>query len=102
MATTRVRMDPAGKAKLRLRISQLVQQITDETYFDARALAAIDTGEMVESMRARYPAWNRGRVYVGSDHWYFNEFGTRYMAAQPFMRPALYRVRLSTGGTVGT
>lgn len=102
MATTRVRMDPRGMAKLRLRTSQLVQQLTDDVYFDARAMAAIDTGEMVSTLKARYPAWNRGRVYVGSDHWYFVEYGTRFMAAEPFMRPALYRVRLSSGSTVGT
>lgn len=101
MTRTRVRMDRAGMAKLRLRMSQLTQQLTDEIFFDARAMAAVDTGEMLTSMYVRYPAWNRGRVFVGSDHWYFNEYGTRYMDAQPFMRPALYRVRLSGAETVG-
>lgn len=94
MATVRVRMDPEGQRKLRLRVHQLVAQITDAVYFDARSLAAVDTGEMVGTLRVTYPAWNRGRVWVGSDHWSYNEYGTSKMDAQPFMRPALFRRRL--------
>lgn len=91
----RVTIDPDGWKKLQLRVHQLVAQITDDVYFTARSLVAVDTGELMGTLRVTYPAWNRGRVWVGSDHWSYNEYGTSKMDAQPFMRPAVYRLRLS-------
>ncbi len=93
MARSRVRITPAGWAYMKLKVSQSIQQITDGALRDARTMAPVDTGEMVGTLRAEYPEWNVGRVYVGSDHWFYVEYGTRFMSAQPFMRPAFYRVK---------
>lgn len=100
MARTRVRvtMDDAGWEALKTRVHQVTAQITDDIYFTARSLVPVDTGELMGTLRVTYPAWNRGRVWVGSDHWSYNEYGTERMAAQPFMRPAVYRLY---GTTVG-
>jgi HK97 gp10 family phage protein len=97
VARRRVRLtiDPDGWKLLQLRVHQLVTQITDDVYFTARSLVPVDTGELMGTLRVTYPAWNRGRVWVGSDHWSYNEYGTSRMDAQPFMRPAIYRLRLS-------
>lgn len=97
MARKRVRLtiDPDGWKTLQLRVHQLVAQITDDVYYTARALVPVDTGELMGSLRVTYPRWNRGRVWVGTDHWSFNEYGTEKMDAQPFMRPAIYRLRLA-------
>lgn len=93
MARTRTRVvpDEAGWTQLQTRVHQVAAQITDEVYFTARSLAPVDTGEMIGTIRVTYPDWKTGRVWVGSDHWSFNEYGTRHMDAQPFMRPAIYR-----------
>jgi HK97 gp10 family phage protein len=92
MARTRVTMDEAGWSQLQTRVHQVTAQITDEVYFTARSLVPVDTGELLGTLRVTYHGWNVGRVWVGSDHWSFNEYGTSKMDAQPFMRPALYRM----------
>jgi HK97 gp10 family phage protein len=68
----------------------LVPRICDDIAQDARAIAPVDTGEMLSTIRS---AGHEGRVYVGSDHWYYVEYGTSRMSAQPFMRPAAYTRR---------
>jgi HK97 gp10 family phage protein len=91
MARVRMRMDEAGWQQLQAHIREKVTApITDEVARRARSLAAVDTGEMIGTIRTIVPAWNRGQVWVGSDHWSYNEYGTERMDAQPFMRPALY------------
>lgn len=90
---TRIVMNPAGWEALKLRVSQLVQQLTDDVYFDMIRFVPVDTGELRKSIKPKYPAWNRGRVVVATDHWQFPEYGTRYMSAEPYARPALYRYR---------
>lgn len=58
----------------------------------ARSLVPVDTGELKRSIESSRPTAKglTGRVGVsGSAHyWRFVEFGTRYMAARPFFRPA--------------
>lgn len=93
MATrVRIRMDEAGWERLKIRVAQVRDQITDEIYFNARSLVPVDTGELMGSLRVQYLGWNVGRVWCGTDHWSFNEYGTSKMDAQPFMRPAIYRM----------
>jgi HK97 gp10 family phage protein len=55
-------------------------------------LCAVDTGRLRASITWRLGKDARGLVgIVGTNVEYapFLEFGTRYMAAQPFLRPAL-------------
>lgn len=54
----------------------------------ARLLAPVDTGRLRSSVFARR---GDGYVEVGSNVQYaaYVEFGTRYMAAQPYLRPAI-------------
>jgi HK97 gp10 family phage protein len=58
----------------------------------ARTLAPVDTGRLRSSITASKGA-DSGGVYVeiGTNVEYaiYQEFGTRYMAAQPFLRPAV-------------
>lgn len=92
MARTRVVVSESGWSRLQTRVHQVTAQITDQVYFNARSLVPVDTGELMGTLRVTYHGWNVGRVWVGSDHWSYNEYGTERMAAQPFMRPALYRL----------
>ena len=68
---------------------------------DAKAMAPIDTGALEKSLVVR--SMKRRRTKIGhvvqtrdgffkGDEFYgaFHEFGTKYMKADPFMRPAVY------------
>jgi HK97 gp10 family phage protein len=83
-------MVPGWEQEIEKLSESLVSRICDDIAQDARAIAPVDTGEMVSTIRS---AGSEGRVYVGSDHWYFVEYGTSRMSAQPFMRPAAYTRR---------
>lgn len=54
----------------------------------ARGLAAVDTGEMRDKIKAVHFA-QHSQVRAGAKHSGYVEFGTYKMAAQPFMRPAV-------------
>lgn len=58
----------------------------------AKQAAPVDTGRLRSSITSRLATDSQGLVgIVGTNVSYaiFQEFGTRYMAAQPFLRPAL-------------
>lgn len=62
----------------------------------AKNLAPVDTGRLRSSINGRLARDSQGVVgIVGTNVHYaiFQEFGTRYMAAQPFLRPALDAAR---------
>ncbi|MEU9819211.1 HK97-gp10 family putative phage morphogenesis protein [Pseudonocardia alni] len=79
-----------------------VQRASDEAtarvarQVEARAtqLCPVDTGEMAGSIHSRRLSDAHYEVSVGTDHWQFVEYGTRYQQAQPFMRTALTAVTL--------
>ena len=47
-----------------------------------------ETDDLKESIGSD-SAPGRANVHVGVDYWEFPEYGTRYMAATPYMRPAI-------------
>lgn len=49
---------------------------------------AVDTGKLKNSIRARFPKRCRAVVNVAAEYGAALEFGTRKIAARPFMRPA--------------
>lgn len=59
-----------------------------------RRLVPVDTGALKADIQVRTVANNFGEIYVivGPEHQHyakFVEFGTRFMRAQPFIRPAI-------------
>lgn len=54
----------------------------------ARSLAAVDTGEMRDKIKAVHLS-KYSQVVANAKHSGYVEFGTYKMAAQPFMRPAV-------------
>lgn len=54
----------------------------------ARRRARVDTGEMRRKLQDRKTGRFSGVVEGLADHTIFNEFGTRYMSAQPMLVPA--------------
>ena len=93
MARTRVRIVLAGFARLEAATDELVKRLTEDVESDAERFVPIDTGELHQSLHTEYPRPLVGQVWVGTDHWIYPEYGTRYMKAEPYMRPALYRYR---------
>jgi HK97 gp10 family phage protein len=86
-------MDLAGFARLEAATDELVKRLTLDVQDDAERFVPIDTGELHQSLHSEFPRPLVGRVWVGTDHWIYPEYGTRYMKAEPYMRPALYRYR---------
>jgi HK97 gp10 family phage protein len=73
------------------------QQIVDHIKYDG--LTPIDTGRLIDSYKAQR-AGRGAAVVTDVDYWRFVEFGTRYMSAQPHVRPAYEAARLETSGRI--
>lgn len=120
MADAHIVFEPGWELKALAASSDTVDLVTEEIAVDARRLAAVDTGEMRDSIEAEPAVEGHGRVKVGTEHWRFVEYGTSPheiharaggalawpggahpvaevqhpgTQAQPFMRPALYQKR---------
>ncbi len=80
----------AGKQQLKAFLRKAAKPVVK----DARARAPKDSGAMAKSIKARTMTRTRvpAAISIGPDqeHWYglFQERGTAYKAAQPFLRPA--------------
>lgn len=92
--------DASGKVD----VSPLLRYLAEDVADDMRPLTPVDEGDMVSTIRVlTYGSKTSARVTVGGipgkatgkpvDYAHFVERGTSKMAAQPFMRPALYRYR---------
>lgn len=75
--------------------AELVKSVTkwtEQVMTDAIGLCPVDTGELQDSITSfirRDGDGVEGTVYADKDYAGYVEFGTRYMAAQPFLYPAL-------------
>lgn len=118
-----IRPNPAFEPWFEFRvIAGEVHYITEAVALDARRGCPVDHGDLLESIEPEYsPDGLIGRVWVGTDHWQPTEYGSEPHiievrnkkvladkeageffgkvvhhpgnAAQPFMRPALFRRR---------
>lgn len=92
-------INKAGMAAIKSKCQRWRFKITDEVLKDARRFAPVRTGVMRANIyRVADRVYVAGGEYVrgrrrGTFYWFFNEYGTRRMRAQPFMRPALYKRR---------
>jgi len=81
------------KEKLANSISEAFESAATEIEIAAQTECPVDTGNLQESIR--HETTNEGEEHsaqVGTDVEYglYVELGTKKMAAQPFLRPALY------------
>ncbi|GAA3230699.1 hypothetical protein GCM10017691_23890 [Pseudonocardia petroleophila] len=90
MSEFKISPDASGMARFQVEVNRAVGRLVEDIADDARALAPVDSGALVTSIRADQ---STGQVSVGTDHWQYVEYGTKNMRAQPFMRPALFRTR---------
>ena len=71
------------------RVVPVIRRNTSQAQAKAMRLAAVDTGFMKRSITMRIDISGlAGYIVAGADYSPYVEMGTRYMSAQPFMRPA--------------
>ncbi len=81
----RVKIDQKALREIRDTASEKsVSKVVDYAYDEARRLCPVDTGKLRESIDKR-----RMSIIAETDYALFVEIGTRFMAAQPFLRPAM-------------
>lgn len=118
MAT--MKLDDAGLAKISGLCDEVTDTVLDLVYQDASRYCPVRTGNLKRKIR-KFRAGKSGYVIVDADYWADVEYGTRPhvirsrgpyplrsedgtvfgpkvdhpgTAAQPFMRPAIYRTRV--------
>lgn len=87
----RVVMSPGWEAKITAAAQPIVHELAEDIAEDTRRSAPVDTGRLKASIEA-----DGNRVNIGGgdvDYAVYVEFGTRNMAAQPFIRPNAYKYR---------
>lgn len=94
----RVVLTAAGFGDLsRVVDERVVHPVTDAVAEDARRMVPVLSGDLLGTIKAEHlPGVGRvhcGDVEAGVDYHLYQELGTSIMAAQPYMRPALYRRR---------
>lgn len=93
VGSVRVKINSDQFAAIGRLAERVTAKVTEAIYDDARRTVPVDEGDLRESLDWDADG-NVGHVTVGTDHWEFVEYGTRYMDAQPYMRPSLYRRRV--------
>jgi HK97 gp10 family phage protein len=96
----RVVLTPDAGVKISAAVDAMLGRLAEEIAQDARRYAPRDTGALIAGIEATEPTNGSvrvvaNRVVPGDDPKVpvYVEYGTRYMAAQPFMRPAAFRKR---------
>lgn len=88
--------DYAGLAAIRVEAERnTVPRLTDAIYDDSQLYVPVLTGDLRASGRTEY-ADGTGYVVYGDenvDYATYQELGTSKMAAQPYLRPAAFKVR---------
>lgn len=79
---------PAIPAALRAAVGQAVRTTTLDVQGKAQGLAPVKTGTLRRSITSQFPSELEGRVGPSVHYGVYVEFGTRRMAARPYMRPA--------------
>lgn len=73
-------------------VSKVVKNNTERLKKTAKSLAPVDTYFLHDNITARYEDM-AGEVRSNAAYSGYQEYGTRFMAAQPYMRPAAWEVQ---------
>ncbi|WP_424236322.1 HK97-gp10 family putative phage morphogenesis protein [Bhargavaea ginsengi] len=72
-------------------VKQIVRKHSSTINRNAQKQAPVDTGELRRSIRTEYQDGGlTGVTRAGAHYAPYVEYGTRFMTAKPFMRPAFY------------
>lgn len=83
---------PRIRKELRTKGEQFVRKAALDIQAHAAAAAPVDTGTLRNSIRASSDGELSWKVVVGADYGIYVEWGTRHMAARPFLQPAVNKV----------
>lgn len=89
----RVVMHEAGWESLRRRARNHTANIAEDISTDATRMAPILTGYLKASIGVQRRGSDTWRIQASAFYGFYVEYGTSKMRAQPFLRPAAYRVR---------
>jgi len=84
---------PKIAANMHDKVPKIVAKATLDIEAGAKVRAPVDTGFLRASITSRKVTDEHWRVIVGADYGIYVEMGTRYMAAQPYLGPAVDAVR---------
>jgi hypothetical protein len=103
MGLKRIRVDRNGLRKLRNAEDRAVHRVAEEVKTDARRYAPVDTGTLRDSIHVEDGGDGTWQVVAGVDYAVDVELGhhlvawgndtNKFVAPQPFLRPALYTRR---------
>lgn len=84
-------MAPGWEQKIKIESSQAIHRIVREVEQAAHRnlLPHTNTGELISSLRSTVSVGG-GRVWIGTDHWHFLEYGTRPHIINPRTKQALW------------
>jgi HK97 gp10 family phage protein len=91
---TRVRLLASGVAEVHAAADRYAGRLAEEIADDMRRLAPVLSGALRATIRVEHGSpvtriWV-GDTAAGIDYHLYQEYGTSRMAAQPFIRPAVY------------
>lgn len=92
----RTKIDPRLKelANVSERVVDIIRVVTEDAKQCAKDNVRVDTGALRDSITAQVdPQQIVGVLDVGEDYADYVEFGTRFMEAKPFIRPATLKGR---------
>jgi hypothetical protein len=93
MADDDVQFSPDWDLQVMKAARPLMRKVLQDVADDMLRTVPRDTGELADSINPYATSGNRYRIKIGTDHWVHVEYGTRYMAAQPYIRPSVYKKR---------
>lgn len=86
-------MSAALRAHLEGEGRRALAAAADDIVDDAQRFAPVDTGRLRQSIGRGPVQGDRVEIHAKAPHAGFVEYGTRNMAAQPYLAPAAYRKR---------
>lgn len=92
MVATHVVFEPGWERRIEGDIHDLLDRLGSEIAADARIACPVDTGRLRDSIEHEVQG-DAVRVGTNVEYAVYVEEGTRYMNAEPFLRPALYKQR---------
>lgn len=78
-----------ARARIDAIVDRVLANVAEDIASDARQLAPSDTGALRASIQAGPASGGEVRVWVGTDHWQFPEFGTAAHDITPRSKQAL-------------
>lgn len=95
---TKIVISPAFYAEIRVRQRALLDVIGRRVAEDAQGIVPYLTGRLHSRISHKVLSAKRARISAKTHYAVYVELGTRYMAAQPYLRPSLFQVRVGSWG----